>query len=345
MLRMYNRQADENLKVRKGYFRKIFNNYYNLGFGSPRTDVCSICLQYDELIKSCEKEKDLQKKAETTIKKRVHKLRAEAFFHLVREEQNHMITFYFDCQKNCPMLKLPDRSTYYSRQFYLFNFTVVQGSSKAKLSPDNTFAYCWTEDTFAKGSNEIASAVYHRLCSTDWTNISTVRLIADGCGGQNKNSTVIFMLAKWLTSEAPVNIKVIGLIFPVVGHSFIPPDKDFRKMEIIKNPEGYLNLIRKHSTVIEFGKGCKVYDWKDCVKTDFKDVGSWHFPFQKCKRFFIKRTKSRVGVVVKGDIHYKISDGVYKGITKKYMIMLNVTEIKYSGKLNRNKIDRNALWR
>lgn len=122
------------------------------------------------------------------------------------------------------MPKLPDQSMYYSRQFYLYNFTVVQGSSKAKLSPDNTFASCWTEDTFAKGSNETASAVYHRLCSTDCTNISKVCLIADGCGGQNKNSTVIIIVAKWLTSEAPVNIKMIVnisaiLLFLQIGFS------------------------------------------------------------------------------------------------------------------------------
>lgn len=43
-------------------------------------------------------------------------------------------------------------------------------------------------------------------------------------------------------------------------------------------------------------------------------------------------------VVVTGDTHYKIRDGVYKGITKKNMNMLNVAEIKCSGKLNRNKI-------
>lgn len=100
----------------------------------------------------------------------MHKIRAKAFFLLVQEEQCGIIPLSFDCQKTLP--KLPDQSTYYSKQFYLFNFTIVQGSSKGKLSPEITFAYCWTEDTFAKGSNEIASAVYHRLCSTDCTGIS-----------------------------------------------------------------------------------------------------------------------------------------------------------------------------
>lgn len=163
MFKMYNAQANENVKVKRGYFRTVFNNFYNLGFGSPRTDVCSTCLQYDELIKTHQKNDDLQKKTDVLIQKRVHKLRAKAFFQLVQEEQDGMITLSFDCQKNSPMPKLPDQSTYYSRQLYLYNFTIVQGSSKAALSPKNTFAYCWTEDKFAKSSNEIASALFDRL--------------------------------------------------------------------------------------------------------------------------------------------------------------------------------------
>lgn len=103
MCKMYNAQADENLKVKKGYFRSVFNNFYNLGFGTPRTDVCSTCLQYDELLKTYEKNKDLRKKADIMIQKRVHKLRAKAFFELVQEERDGMITLCFDCQKNSPM--------------------------------------------------------------------------------------------------------------------------------------------------------------------------------------------------------------------------------------------------
>lgn len=56
--------------------------------------------------------------------RRVHKLRAKAFFDLVREEKVDMISFCLDCQKNCPMPKLPDQTTYYSRQIYLYNCTV-----------------------------------------------------------------------------------------------------------------------------------------------------------------------------------------------------------------------------
>lgn len=58
-------------------------------------------------------------------------------------------------------------------------------------------------------------------------NKSTVRLVADGCGVQNKNTTMIGMY--WLLNEAPQNIKALEIIFPVSGHSYILPDRTDRK--------------------------------------------------------------------------------------------------------------------
>lgn len=43
------------------------------------------------------------------------------------------------------------------------------------------------------------------------------------------------------------------------------------------------------------------------------DVGSGHFPFQKSKRFYIRRTKTKVDVVVKGNVHYRVEEGIFKG--------------------------------
>ena len=106
--------------------------------------------------------------------------------------------------------------------------------------------------------NEITSAVYHRLENTDLTNISTVSLYSDGCGVQNKNQSMVGMLSKWLLTQAPENVKQIQLIFPVVGHSFIPPDRvfgsveqQFKKRSILSNPESYLKLLfEEHVTEI-----------------------------------------------------------------------------------------------
>lgn len=317
----YNDQAEEQLRVKRSYFRTVFNTNFNLGFGTPRTDVCSVCLQYTEKIKVADNER---LKNDLIIQQCVHKKRAKAFFSYLKDESPNVYIFSFDCQKNMPLPKIPDQSTYYSRQFYLYNFTVVAGSSKSQLNKENTFAYVWTEDRFPKDSNLIASAIYHRLNSTSFPDeIDTVRLMADGCAaGQNKNTTVVGMCLKWLS--APQHIKNVEIIFPVVGHSFLPADrvfgrieKEFRKRDTILEPNGYSNIIREYSSLISVGEECPVKDWKEAVKNIIKPVGTWHVPFSKCKRFILKRSTRKTGnTLVKGELHYVANLGIYKNVCK-----------------------------
>lgn len=75
----------------------------------------------------------------------VHKLRAKRFFDIMRDESPNVVTFSYDCQKNMPLPKIPDQATYYSRQLYVYNFTMVQGSPKCKLAKHNVFSYTWSE--------------------------------------------------------------------------------------------------------------------------------------------------------------------------------------------------------
>lgn len=178
------KQAHPDSPVKSSYFRSIFNQDFNLGFGSPRTDVCSKCIEVQEKLKN---ENDPSRKIQLMTEKRIHKLRAQAFFKLLKEKKEEMITFSFDCQKILVLPKVPDQSCYYSRQLYLYNFTIVKGSSKDSLNKNTTFAYVWMENEYAKGSNQIASAVYDWLNKTDLTDVTHVRLVADGCAGQNKN--------------------------------------------------------------------------------------------------------------------------------------------------------------
>jgi hypothetical protein len=137
------------------------------------------------------------------------------------------ITFIFDCQKDLVLPKVPDESAYYSRQFYVHNITVCQGTSKSKQVKENTFMYIWLETEYNNGSNKIASFVYHRLKNTDLTNIHTMRLFSDGCGGQNKNKVMLSMLSKFLL-ECPNHI---NYFYPIVGHSFILSDRIFGRLK------------------------------------------------------------------------------------------------------------------
>lgn len=80
------------------------------------------------------------------------------------------------------------------------------------------------EHEYHKGSNEIVSDVFHLLKSIDLSGYNKIRLCADGCGGQNRNSTMVGMCIYFLEKVAHPELKTIELVFPVRRHSFLPSD-------------------------------------------------------------------------------------------------------------------------
>ncbi|CAH2096686.1 unnamed protein product [Euphydryas editha] len=293
--------------VKKSYFRSIFNKFYNIGFGSPKTDACSKCVELQEKIKN---ETDPTQKTELITQKRVHTLRAKAFFEKLRNEVDGLKIISFDCQKNLPLPKLPDQIIYYSRQLYFYNFTIVEASSTLPFTKERIFAYVCTENEHNKDSNLVASAVYHRLTETDKNNIDTIRLVADGCGGQNKNCIVVGACCKWLLKNQ--SIKKIEIVFPVTGHSYMPADRVFgvierklKKKEVILHPSEIKDIIAETATLVELGTKCPVKDWRFSVKNVVKQTTSWPMKFKECKRFILKRSKKPGNVLVRGELFYK----------------------------------------
>lgn len=85
--------------------------------------------------------------------------------------------------------------------------------STYKQPKDKFFIYTRTESDASKGSAQISSAVFHILENMDFKNCSLLRLFADGCGGQNKYSSVICTLIYWLSTKCgPRHLKVITVV-------------------------------------------------------------------------------------------------------------------------------------
>lgn len=322
---MYSDQiTDPNLQVKRSYFRFVFNTNFNIGFKAPATYVCSTCTMLKESIKT---EKDADRRQTLMNRLVVHKRRAKAFFKLLREGQPNTITMSIDCQKNMAVPKLFDQAAYFSRQISFYNFGVVEGTSKSALAKENVFLYVWGENDRPKGSNEIASAVYHRLCNL---NIDCIRLFADGCGGQNKNTILMTMCSYWLTSKAPHNIKKMEIIFPVVGHSFIPPDRVFARIEksvkskeSIVSPAEYIEIFEKFGTIVKLGaEDCPVLDFKSEANKYCKLPGSWHFKFNPTKRFEL--TKRNDTVEVRGEVSYVSNLSTSKSVWKRGKNIVNM---------------------
>lgn len=145
--KIYQEQVQDttSLKVKQSFFRGIFNRKYNVEFGSPLKDTCSRCF---ELTRKIETASISQEKVTYMTQKRIHTLKAKAFYGLLKVEPEHTISLSFDCQKNNPLPKLPDQAAYFSRQFNMYNFTVVIGTSKSAL--DNVRTYYWCENEYSK---------------------------------------------------------------------------------------------------------------------------------------------------------------------------------------------------
>lgn len=327
----YLHRVPELMHVKLTYFRKYVNANYNIAFGTPMTDCCSTCLRTKEQLKVAT---SLEVRQKLNIEHRVHMTKAKAFFKLLKHQKPNAAYFSFDCQKNLALPRLPDQSAYFSQQINYNNFTVVAGTSKNKLSPSNVFSYLWTEIDSRKDSNTTASALRHMLRNYNFDpSTESVCLFADGCGGQNKNTNMMAMLAYWLLEESPKHITKLEIIFPIVGHSFIPPDrifglieKEIRKKPVIVKISDYDDIIKTYSTVRKIGVDWDVYDWRTQTKRAVKLPSSWHFEFNKAKRFiFYKKDKN---IVVQGEPNYSVDVGRPKGITKKNFSLSSMTPKK-----------------
>lgn len=326
--RVYCRDNSDH-KVKYDYFRKIFVTDFNISFKSPATDACSECIRLKGLAKLTNSS---PAKVELLINLRIHKLKAKAFYSMLQAPEENTLKISFDCQKNMVLPRVPDQSAYYSRQLYLYNFCIVEGHSKGPQPKQSVTAYTWSENQRYKGSNEIASMIYDKLSSLDLTDIKFLKLFADGCPGQNKNVTVMGMLMYWLHCTL-TQVQQIDVIFPVVGHSFLPPDRVFGRIEkVVKrkdtiiSPGEYREIFSEFSTVKILGNDFKVFDWQKAVKSTIQPPGKWHFKFSLAKRFTIQkiRLNGKISIKMKGEVSYKSDTGMFKSVVKKGWQLANM---------------------
>nr|CAI5853614.1 unnamed protein product [Callosobruchus analis] len=189
----YNEKVSDDKKNYK-YFSRIFNNNFNIGFGSPATDTCNFCVRTATQINNA---RSLSDKSQWQTQLKVHKVRASQFYKIMKEEQPNTISLCFDLQQVQVLPKVPIQDAFYAQQlsFYFFCITATNGK--------NPVFYSWMKNQAGRGATEISSALLDFLQKTNFApDIHTLRLFCDGCGGQNKNSCTIHMLMlSWASFE------------------------------------------------------------------------------------------------------------------------------------------------
>ena len=279
------------LKVGYSFFSRIFRQEFNIGFSSPACDTCTTCDSLRNQLRVC----STKDKIVLLMQLRVHKLRAKTFYASLKNIPEKTYSIVFDLQQVQSLPRVTCQEAFYSRQLSLYNFGLHD-----QVSLKN-YSYTWMENEASRGSNEISSAVFHYLknivqeSESFESTIKTVRLVSDGCGGQNKNNIVVGMAVPWL-AEAPTNIDSIELLFPVRGHSFLPCDRLFGRIEkelktnnTILEPKRFHEIFSHHcDKVFHIRTDWFCDDWKTATSAIYKPVKN----IQEGKRIIATRTYS-----------------------------------------------------
>jgi hypothetical protein len=283
---MYNAEAEPDVKVNYTMFRRVFVSDFNIGFSSPASDVCTYCLRTRNQILI---EKDEKKRQMLITERRIHKLRSKQFYQLGKETPDKTITLCFDLQQVQPLPKTPIQESFYSRQLSFYSLCIVEMNTK------NPKFYVWTEELAGRGALEVGSALLTHLKNLDLVGISHIRLFCDGCGGQNRNVHILHAIFYWLKILSPPEVKNITIIFPVRGHSFLPADRVFGRVEkilrrhpLITLKEDYIKLYAEVGEVKVLGEHWKIYDIKELQKLYQKLPGIREFKKVEIKKFQTK---------------------------------------------------------
>lgn len=227
--------------------KRIFYNNFNLRCKSLKKDTCNKCDTLCIKIKNCANDVERRQYEE---EKEAHLKRAEDLRRAMNEDMMRAKTdqsfecLTFDMEKTLPLPRIPTSVVFYKRQLWFYNCSVHTGS-------DNIgHCYVWVEGEAGRGSQEVGSCITNYIKNKLDPKVQHLALWSDCCGGQNRNIKIILMLKVVLNSHP--TLKTITFKYLESGHTFLPNDTDFSKIETmlkyherIYTVEEYINIIKR----------------------------------------------------------------------------------------------------
>ncbi|XP_054284123.1 uncharacterized protein LOC129001018 [Macrosteles quadrilineatus] len=243
-------------KVSYESYRKIFCESFNIAFGYPRTDTCSICDQFTVKVRSLElelKNAPEFEKANITLNIRklnveneVHKRKAEQFYSRKRQAKRQskvddsLEAICIDYGKNLQVPNIPTNDIYYKRQLSVYAFNVHV------LSDARSVFYMYPQTEGGKGSDEVCTFVHHFVYNYLDENVKHLRIFADSCAGQQKNFTFFRFLFNLVNYEN--KLESVTVTFPIRGHSYMENDKNMGLINTKSRaevPEDWVNIVKE----------------------------------------------------------------------------------------------------
>lgn len=274
------------------FYREIFKGE-NLAFKHPYNDTCGTC---DRINIAC-KQKDLiqSKRLELEEEKAAHDAKVNAAYQEKREDKlrsrssgGKIVVKAFDLQKVLDTPHLTTGISYYKRLLSTYNLTIHN------LGTNEATCYMWCEVEGGRGSDEIASALYHDIINSCSDEVEEIIYYSDNCAGQNHNFTLPVMFLQAM--EVKPNIQRVHHKFLEPGHTRMECDSDHARIEKAKPkdmaifiPRDWFNLVRM---VRSRNKPMKV------VELTMKEIYSFKSLYTTSNSPYVRRLKLSNGDAV-----------------------------------------------
>lgn len=239
-------KSEHSNPVSISYYRKIFYTQFNIKPKPLKKDTCNVCDAFaaavgDKSKTDAEKEKLIEDHNEHIKKWRNAQEKMKADLQAAKGDDT-IECLTFDLQKTLPLPRIPTNLVFYKRQLWVYNLGIHSGKE------DRGYCNVWVEGMAGRGAQEVGSILKKHIGNISG-NIRTLVLWADSCGGQNRNIKLVLMLMSILYNHP--TIQTVHLRFLISGHSFLPNDTMFGKIESalkyhqrIYLPSEYVDIMR-----------------------------------------------------------------------------------------------------
>ena len=192
----------------------------------------------------------------------------------------------FDFQQNLPTPNLHHNDVFYARQLWTYNFGTHD------CVANKGYMYMWDETIAKRGSAEVASGLQH-FFQAYHTGAKSLVSFSDGCGGQNKNLTIVGLY----------NELHLSGVYDILNHKFLTRGHTF-----LKNDSDFAQIAKRKASATVFVPS----DWFSVVReashrSPFEVVAMQQKDFKKYKDFISSRYTSRhfsSGGSVFRDVHW-----------------------------------------
>jgi hypothetical protein len=180
-------------------YLKFFKENFSLAFGRPHTDMCCICKQLSQKLKSPHLNDNAKRVAAAELM--VHRRRSKNFYTAmknVKEKCNNnddILGLTLAYMQNVPLPDIPMQEMFYYRQLWFFDFCIHN------LKTGKAVFYSYHKGEGSKDPDEVSSFLLDYVSNHVPETVKELYLFSDNCSDQNRNHTVVRFLTTLTASR------------------------------------------------------------------------------------------------------------------------------------------------